>query len=341
MKAISLFSILLFALVHASLSAQTGSALAAAAPVPPSLDAARTLAEKGHLDEALKELAQLPSATPGAERLRGMILYQKEDFPLALEAFTHAEALDPNDREATEMHGLTLFRRGLPAEALPFLEKAHANVPLANLDPHYVLGLCYIDLKRFNEARQAFASYYNFPPDSAEAHLLLARLLLRRGRAPESAAEVARAIELNPRLPGAHLLLGEAELAIDDQPAALAAFEAELKIDPLNGAVYDRIGDACLRAGNNERAQMELNRAILLEPNTTAPYILLAQTLLNLKQPTLALHYLNRALRMDPSNYITHNLLAQAYKATDQLAEANREFKTVAQLRARLAQEER
>ena len=31
---------------------------------------------------------------------------------------------------------------------------------------------------------------------------------------------------------------------------------------------------------------------------------------------------------MDPSNYITHNLLGQAYKATGQLAEANREFKT-------------
>jgi Tfp pilus assembly protein PilF len=30
---------------------------------------------------------------------------------------------------------------------------------------------------------------------------------------------------------------------------------------------------------------------------------------------------------MDPSNYITHNLLGQAYKATGQMAEANRQFK--------------
>jgi Tfp pilus assembly protein PilF len=29
---------------------------------------------------------------------------------------------------------------------------------------------------------------------------------------------------------------------------------------------------------------------------------------------------------MDPANYITHNLLGQAYKATGQMAEANREF---------------
>jgi Tfp pilus assembly protein PilF len=32
---------------------------------------------------------------------------------------------------------------------------------------------------------------------------------------------------------------------------------------------------------------------------------------------------------MDPSSYITHNLLGQAYKATGQVAEANREFQMV------------
>jgi Flp pilus assembly protein TadD len=54
-----------------------------------------------------------------------------------------------------------------------------------------------------------------------------------------------------------------------------------------------------------------------------------------MQQPIPALQYLVRAERMDPSNYITHNLLGQAYKATGQMAEANREFKTVVQLQHR------
>jgi Tfp pilus assembly protein PilF len=53
----------------------------------------------------------------------------------------------------------------------------------------------------------------------------------------------------------------------------------------------------------------------------------LGQTFLKLSQPIQALHYLDHAAKMDPSNYITHNLLGQAYKATGQMAEANREFK--------------
>jgi len=57
--------------------------------------------------------------------------------------------------------------------------------------------------------------------------------------------------------------------------------------------------------------------------------------MLKLKQPIQALHYLTRAEKMDPSNYITHNLLGQAYKATGQMAEANREFKAVVEIQHR------
>jgi predicted Zn-dependent protease len=100
----------------------------------------------------------------------------------------------------------------------------------------------------------------------------------------------------------------------------------------MDGDVYDRLGDAYLRSGQFVEAQTSLNRAVLLEPSATGPYILLGQTLLKLKQPIEALHYLTRAEKMDPSNYITHNLLGQAYKATGQVAEANREFSLVVEI---------
>ena len=38
---------------------------------------------------------------------------------------------------------------------------------------------------------------------------------------------------------------------------------------------------------------------------------------------------------MDPQNYIAHNLMGQAYKATGQMAEANREFKLVVEIQHR------
>jgi len=321
----------------------TASTAVPATPVV-TLESAQALAAHGHLEAALEQLDKLASQSPvpaAVTRLRAMLLYQKEDLNAAIAAFTQAEQALPEDREIFEMHGVALFRRGQSAEAIPLLEKAHARVAAANIDPEYVLALCYIDVKRYDDARRTLASYWSFPPDSAEAHLLLARFLLRRGRVAESADAAAEALHLRVDLPEAHQLLGESALAAGDFDRAIAEFEAERILDPLKALLYERLGDALVRKGDYDRARTVLNQALLLEPNATAPYILLGQALIGVGQPLLALHYLDHAQKMDPANYITHNLLAQAYKATGDLAAANREFKTVAQLRARIHQEEK
>lgn len=310
---------------------QPAGETAQTAPTP--FETAQSLAAKGRLAQALAMLDALAAQTPepaGVERLRGMIFYQKDQLGEAAKALAGAVSQDATDREAVEMLGVTLYRLGRPQDAIPLLEAADlAPVKEANLEPKYVLGLCYSDVKRYDDARRAFAAQYGFQPDSPESHLLAARLFLRRELVAEAAGEAGKALALNPTLPLAHQLLGEAALARGDLPAAIRELEAERTLNPLNGVLYDRLGDAYLRNGQWDDARQALDRAVLLEPSATGPYILLGETFLNLNQPIQALHYLDRAENMDPSNYITHNLLGKAYKATGQLAEANREFKTV------------
>ncbi len=319
----------------------SGFAQTATPPVPgdaakaPTFETAQNLAGRGRLDQAMAILDQLAEQSPeasGVERLRGIIFYQREQFAPAVEAFQRAVAQDPADREAMELHGVSLFRMGHPGDAIPLLEKAHAAVERANIDPEYVLGLCYADVARYDDARHAFATQYGFGPDSPEAYLLAGRLFLRREMREQAEAQASKALELNPSLPLAHELLGEAALAKGDVHSAIRELDAERKLNPLDGLIYDRLGDAYLRGDRYPEAQQALNRAVLLEPTTTGPYILLGQTFLKLNQPIQALHYLDRAAKMDPSNYITHNLLGQAYKAIGQVAEANRQFKMVVDL---------
>jgi len=334
--------VLMFALVLISLAVSGfGQAPPPPATAPtdaaqaPTFESAQNLAGRGRLDQAMTVLDKLAAQTPepaGVERLRGVIFYQREQFAQAVEAFTKAVAQDPGDRESMELHGVSLFRMGHPGDAIPLLEKAHAAVERANIDPEYVLGLCYADVSRYDDARHAFATQYGFAPDSPEAYLLAGRLFLRREMREQAEVQASKALQLNPSLPLAHKLLGEAALAKGDAQSAIRELEAERKINPLDGETYDRLGDAYLRSGQYPEAQQALNRAVLLEPNATGPYILLGQTFLKLKQPIQALHYLDRAAKMDPSNYITHNLLGQAYKAIGQLAEANRQFKMVVDL---------
>ncbi len=334
MQRFSVITVLVFCFATLSL-AQNAPTAAADTATAPSFETAQDLAGRGRLNQAMGILDQLAAQSPepaGVERLRGIIFYQREQFPQAIEAFTKAVAQDSSDRESMELHGVSLFRTGHPGEAIPLLEKAHAAVERANIDPEYVLGLCYADVARYDDARHAFATQYGFAPDSPEAYLLAGRLFLRREMREQAAVQANKALELNPALPLAHELLGESALARGDLPGAVRELEAERKINPLDGETYNRLGDAYLRSGQYTEAQQALNRAVLLEPTATGPYILLGQTFLKLKQPIQALHYLDRAEKMDPSNYITHNLLGQAYKAIGQLAEANRQFKMVVEL---------
>jgi tetratricopeptide (TPR) repeat protein len=302
-----------------------------------SLDHAQQLFVQGKLDQSLSELNSLAAQKPepdGVERLRGLIYYQQNKFTEADAAFATALAAHPQDTEAMQLRGVTLFRMGNAAEAIPLLEQAHASVPSANIDPNYVLGVSYLQVRRYDDARRAFAAQYGFDPDSAPAYLLAARMCFHQELSRPSEDFAKKAMQLNASLPLGHLLLGEIALANGDTVNAIAEFDKEQQLNPLNGEVYERLGDAYIRSGQYEQAQHALNRAVLLEPNATAPYILLGKVLLSQQNPVMAGMYLERARRMDPGNYITHSLLAQAYRAEGRKEDSAREFQTAERLQS-------
>jgi tetratricopeptide (TPR) repeat protein len=301
------------------------------------LVAVKKLIDRGQTKEALRELdvaeAQRP-AMPGVERLKGMALYAEGDFTEADQALAKALEQNSKDIEAAEYRGLTLFRLGRLADAIPILEGIHEWSPDTKVDPSYVLALCYIDTRRYDDARHAFARQFGFAPDSAEAYLLTGRMLLRHEFLPVAQEYAKKAAELDPRLPLTRQLLGEIALARQDIDEAIAEFEKERDLNPLYGGIYDRLGDAYTRAGQYQKALQALQQAVLLEPNSTGPYILLGKVMLKQQDPVNAAMYLERAEQMDPNNYMTHGLLAQAYRALGRTAEASREAETAEKLQS-------
>lgn len=309
----------------------------------PTLPQLRQQIQRGNSAAALAELdrrAATSPAAPGIQRLRGFAFYTEGNLPAADQAFAAALTQDPADREAAQLRGITLFRLGRPAAAIPLLESlstappaATADVP-APVDPSYVLALCYLDTRRYDDARAAFARQFALPPDSPAAYLLAARMFLRREYVPIAQQFARKAIELSPNLPLAHRLLGETELAGNHLDQAIAEFEAERALNPLEPSVYDRLGDAYTRRGDFDRADQSLQEAILLEPNFTGPFILLGKVLLKQSQPAAAANYLEHARDMDPSNYMTHSLLGQAYRQMDRPEDARRETATAQKLQS-------
>jgi predicted Zn-dependent protease len=293
--------------------------------------------DTGHPDDALKKIAELRAAhtePAGLSRVEGLADYAKNDLREANTAFAAALKEDPKDAEAAEMRGLTLFRLGRPADAIPLLESASRMGAIGKADPNYILALCYMDTRRYDDARRAFAAQYGFAAESAPAYLVAARLLLRREYLPVAQGFATKALEIDPALPLAHELLGEIALAGNHLDEAIAELEKEKARNPLEPSVYDRLGDAYGRAAKYDESQRNLQRAILLEPNATGPYILLGKTMLKKGDAVAAATYLEHANQLDPANFMTHSLMGQAYRAMGRSEDASRETATAQKIQA-------
>jgi predicted Zn-dependent protease len=297
---------------------------------PSPTEEVQQLISRGQLSEAETRLNSLATQQPepaGVERMRGMIQYQRNSFAAANSTFEKAIVQDGSDLQAIQMRGVTLYRMGQPAAAIPLLERANTPIASVNADGTYVLAVCYLDVRRYDDARHIFAQQYKISADSAASYLFLARMLFRRNYPAESEQMAHKALLIEPRLPLAHLLLGQLDLSRSNAAGAVVEFEAERAINPMDGEVYERLGDAYLRALRYEDAQQALNCALLLEPNSTGPYILLGQVLLKRDDALTALNYLLRAEHMDSSNHLIHLLLGQAFRALGRKEDATREYK--------------
>lgn len=302
------------------------------------LAAAQQKLEKGNPQEAVTTLEQLVATGKGSARgvqhQLGIAYYRTSKLVSAEKAFAQAMADDPDDMESIQMRGLTLYRLARPADAIPFLERFRQWTPNANADANYVLGLCYLNSQRLDDARKAFANQFGVSADSGSAYLLLGKMLMQ-ANLPEGAATAAKkALALSPQIPLAHLLLGEFYLFKSDVAQALREFAQEGEINPANAAVYDRLGDAYTRSGQYQQAQESLARAISLDTSSTGPFIQMGKVLLRRNDPRTSLLYLQHAEKMDPGNYITHTLLGQAYRGLGREDDAKKEMDIAAKIHA-------
>lgn len=318
---------------HPSQETQSGSPTSASI-----FEAARKLLEEGKYDEALSQLQALAAQNPklpGLSHQLGAAYYKKGDFQKAIGYLKQATEENPKDNEAVQLLGLSYYLAGRPNDAIPQLEKVQTWYPLANVDAAYILGVSYIQVKNYPQARKAFARMFDVPADSAASYLFTARMLLRQEFDPIAEEYAQKAVTLDPKLPLAHFLLGELYLYKSRVEEAIAEFEKEKAINPAHAPTYYKLADAYSRIQKYDDAERLLQRSIWLDATSTGPYILMGKVLEKKGEFDLAVRALQRAVAMDPNNSITHHLLGQAYRDLGRNEEAEKELKLAEQLQER------
>jgi tetratricopeptide (TPR) repeat protein len=308
------------------------------ASATPDFSNTRKLMQQGKVDDAIAELQSIEARDPGTKGLAfeiGTAYYKKSNYPKAIEYLKKATTADPANEEAAQLLGLSYYLNGHPADAIPLLERVQRWYPTANVDAAYILGVCYIQLKNYDQARKSFGKMFDVPGDSAAAYLFTARMLFRQEYDPIAEEYAQKAAGLDPKLPLVHFLLGELYIYKSRIPEAIAELQKELAINPANAATYYKLADAYSRVQKYDDAERLLQRSIWLDATTTGPYILMGKVLEKKGEFELALRALQRAASMDPNNPTTHHLLGQAYRDLGRKEEAESELQLAEQLQSR------
>ena len=304
----------------------------------PEFAGARKLMQQGKADAAIDELKAVEARDPATKGLAielGTAYYKTSNFPKAIEYLKKANAEDPSNGEAVQLLGMSYYAGGHPAEAIPLLEKVQGWISGANVDGYYILGICYIQTRNYDQARKSFAKMFEVPPDSAAAYLFTARMLLRQEYDPVAEEFAHKAAALDPKLPLAHFLLGELYVYKSRLPEAIAEFQKEIAINPANAATYYKLADAYARVQKLDDAQRLLQCSIRLDATSSVPFILMGKVLEKKGDYDLAVLSLQHAVTMEPNNPTTHHLLGQAYRDMGKKEEAESELKLAEQLRTK------
>jgi tetratricopeptide (TPR) repeat protein len=313
---------------------------AARAQEEQALAAARSLIQQNKNAEAIAQLKALVTRNPrmkGVSHELGIAYYREGEYLEAAKHLQEAWKEDPEDRNAAQLLGLSFYSIGKPAEAIPALEKVRDWHPGSTIDAIFILGLCYILTKDYSKARETLAQFYGVAADSADAHLLMARTLLRQGFDPVAQDEVRKALSMSPKLPLAHFTLGEFETYRGDYVKAIEEFSRELAVNPGYAPALTRLGDVYWRLGRYDDAEKTLQRSIWLDSTTSEPYVIMGKVLARKGQLAMAERNLLRAVAMDPNSYTAHYFLGQLYRQMGRAEAAERELKTAARIQQQQA----
>ena len=310
-------------------------AIACAQSENDALSTARSLLQQGKNDAAIAWLKNVAAAHPelkGVNHELGVAYYREGEYLAASNYLQDAWDENEDDRDAAQLLGLSYYFSGRPIEAIPALEKVRSWRPNANIDALYILGICYAVAERRAEARRMFAQLYGVSSDSAAAHLLMARMLLRQGFDPVAESEVRAALLISPQLPLAHLTLGVLSLYGGNYSRAAQEFKEELALNPTCASALTHLGEVYGRLDRDEDSHTVLRRSIGLDSTAAEPYVVLGKIFLRGRQVGLAEQNLLHAIHLDPNNYTAHYILGQLYRDEGRSEAAQREMKAAARI---------
>src|ERR1044071_7723430 len=341
----------------------TASALAQDSAVERDFERATQLHQAGDLQGAVRAYLAILETHPARVDVRsnlGAAYSALGRYEEAIEQYKRALVIDSGNCAIRFNLGLAYYKAAWFAEAAAELERfitavpntpqtANARLvlaacqvrlgeykkviqalsPLAEADPSnrtlaYLLGSALIGDGQLNNGQEIIDRLFRHE-DSAEAHLLMASILLLADQAQSALKEAQRAVELNPKLPADNALHGRVLMRLGDTENANAAFKSELanNANDFDSNLY--LGVLLRQDKQLDEARSFLQRAIQLRPREQYARYHLAAVYAAAGKPANALPLLEGVLKEHTDFVEARVLLASVYYRLNRKDDGDRE----------------
>lgn len=314
------------------------AALRRAAELPPRSPAMRLrLAEEcvklDRLDEADALLQDLYQATPDDARVllgRGQVLLRRGQWQQALGPLQTAAAHPTAQRSAQVALAEAYARLGRDAEARVHAKRATetgADVAWADplieevralrtgLQPRIDRALFLSGNGQIDAALALMDQVLADHPNSDEAYLTRAKLLIRANRHDQAEPALCQAIALKPDLVDAHFLLGGIQMMHKDYTAAERSYQQTVASKPNHARAHYLLGECRLKRGDKTQALTAFRDALRYRPDFVPAHVELGALLLEAGQREEAIGHLEQAVRLERGNERARRLLNKARPA--------------------------
>ncbi len=175
-------------------------------------------------------------------------------------------------------------------------------VQLAPADPEVRLARARFlaQAQRWNQALADLQAALHTDPESVDAALLQAEVLLKLGRKQEAWAVLTKLRKQFPQHPQVHLLAGMVEAAQGNFDQAVLSFSRAIALGGAGAKVLALRAQALLRAGKVDQAQQDALAAVRLEPQQVSVLALALDVLVRVQEPQECEPLLAQQLKRHP-----------------------------------------
>jgi tetratricopeptide (TPR) repeat protein len=282
--------------------------------------------EKGDLEGAIRGYSAILEKYPARVDVRSNLgaaysaLGRYED---AIDQYKRALLIDSGNLAIRFNLALAYYKAALFAEAVPELEKFIAAAPNnpQMMNARLVLADCQVRLGEYKQVIQSLSPLAETDADNRTVAYLLGSALIGDGQLDKGQAIIDRLFRHEDSAE-AHLLMASILLLADDAQTALKEAQRAIELNPKLPTVQAWYGRVLMRLGDTEKAKVAFRNELASNANDFEANLYLGVLLRQDKQLDEALHHLQRAVQLRPREQYARYHLAAVYAAAGKPGDA-------------------